>query len=156
MFKFCSCFCFFLSFLLTQESSLAFLKLISYLNKYRTIPRLSLLQLEKKPCAPYFFIYYCPSVAKVKSKMIFSTLNSALLTNIKDLGIEISKRIEIDSPGLLKSITSVELSSTKVSFPDELTEEKLSTEITPPTTQQAKSFSKPARPGAGHPRLIRK
>ena len=83
--------------------------------------------------------------------MIFSTLNSALLTNIKDLGIEISKRIEIDSPGLLKSITSVELSSTKVSFPDELTEEKLSTEITPPTTQQAKSFSKPARPGAGHP-----
>ena len=91
----------------------------------------------------YVFIYCCPMAAKVKLKMLYSTVNKAAIGAIEQAGVKIAKKVEIESPS-------------------ELSEEDLMTELHPmPRASSSQKltgpnkFSKPMRPGKGRPRMTR-
>mmetsp|Transcript_21790 Transcript_21790/g.33859 ORF Transcript_21790/g.33859 Transcript_21790/m.33859 type:complete len:358 (-) Transcript_21790:45-1118(-) len=102
----------------------------------------------------YVFIYCCPMNAKVKLKMLYSTVNKAAISAIEQVSgvdhadgvsrpVKIAKKVEIESP-------------------NEISEAELMSEVHPATnknsTQKLGSnakFSKPMRPGKGRARMTR-
>jgi twinfilin-like protein len=89
------------------------------------------------------FIYCCPMSAKVKLKMLYSTVNKAAIGAIEETGLKITKKVEVESPS-------------------EITEKDLLLELHPETSKNANKklgqeakFSKPMRPGKGRARMTR-
>ena len=79
--------------------------------------------------------------AKVKLKMLYSTVNKAAIGAIEATGLKIAKKVEIESPS-------------------ELSESELMAELHPVTNKSQKlgsqnKFSKPMRPGKGRARMTR-
>jgi len=96
-------------------------------------------QHEGSNVSPIVFIYSCPNGAKIKAKMLHSTVKSAAIDAAGSQGIKVEKKIE-------------------VSEPSELNEADLLLELHPPTREVStkSSFTRPSRPGRGRPRVTRK
>jgi len=91
----------------------------------------------------HIFIYCCPSSARVKLKMLYSTVNKAAISAIEQTGISITKKIEVESPA-------------------ELGEDRLMEELHPETPDRPSpghpggaKFAKPSRPGRGRARMTK-
>eukprot|EP00761_Pharyngomonas_kirbyi_P013272 gb/GECH01013299.1/.p1 GENE.gb/GECH01013299.1/~~gb/GECH01013299.1/.p1 ORF type:complete len:340 (+),score=97.99 gb/GECH01013299.1/:1-1020(+) len=83
-----------------------------------------------------FFIYSCPEASRIKTRMIYSTTKGAAIMYGNAFEIEPDKKIEVTDA-------------------DELNHTFLYEYLHPPKTTK-KRFRKPARPGKGRARLIRK
>eukprot|EP01098_Paradermamoeba_levis_P004891 TRINITY_DN2085_c0_g1_i1.p1 TRINITY_DN2085_c0_g1~~TRINITY_DN2085_c0_g1_i1.p1 ORF type:complete len:205 (+),score=75.57 TRINITY_DN2085_c0_g1_i1:505-1119(+) len=83
------------------------------------------------------FIYSCPNEAPVKMKMMYSTVKAVAVSCAEEVGFKLDKKMEI-----------TELS--------ELSENYVNEEIHGRVVEEKKAFSKPAKPGKGPARLIRK
>mmetsp|Transcript_7847 Transcript_7847/g.9733 ORF Transcript_7847/g.9733 Transcript_7847/m.9733 type:complete len:337 (-) Transcript_7847:36-1046(-) len=88
---------------------------------------------------PIVFIYSCPQSAKVKAKMLHSTVKSAAIEAAGGQGVKVEKKIE-------------------VSEQSDLNESDLLLELHPPTREvEVKgNFNRPSRPGRGRPRMTRR
>ena len=53
---------------------------------------------EGETVKPIIFVYYCPNDAKVKSKMLYSTVKAAAIDAATQLGVNVAKKIEITEP----------------------------------------------------------
>jgi|ERR1711974_592946 len=84
------------------------------------------------------FIYSCPTGSKVKPRMLYSSVKTTAAAAAEKAGNTIDKKLEITDPE------------------DELKEEDLMFICHPPDVEKKKKFSKPARPGKGGRRLIRR
>lgn len=82
----------------------------------------------------FIFLYYCPDDIKPKLKMFYSTCKQVVVKLCENLGVVLSK--------------SIELSETK-----EITTAAVLEELYPQVAVK-KTFKKPARPGRGNARLI--
>jgi len=93
---------------------------------------------EGQTVRPNVFIYSCPNGAKIKAKMLHSTVKSAAIDAAQGQGVAVEKKIE-------------------VSEPDELNEDELLAELHPPTREVSTKgdFNRPSRPGRGRPRMTR-
>eukprot|EP01156_Anaeramoeba_ignava_P014139 Anaeramoba_ignava/a608336_230.p1 GENE.a608336_230~~a608336_230.p1 ORF type:complete len:339 (-),score=90.71 a608336_230:164-1180(-) len=86
---------------------------------------------------PIIFFFWCPDTAKVKEKMLYSTVKSASLNQAGDVGVVTKKNIEIrDLEDFNESFFIAEL------YPPEK------------TVVKEKKFQKPARAGKGKARLV--
>jgi len=90
---------------------------------------------ENTPHNSTVFIYYCPDSAKVKLKMLYSTVKAVVTGAAEDLGLKIEKKLEITESG-------------------EVNEKYLNSELHQAVSTQANRIDKP-RPG-GKPRMIKK
>ena len=86
--------------------------------------------------AVYVFVYYCPDNIRPKLKMFYSTCKQVCIRLCEQLGVVVSKSLEISERS--------ELSSAAVM------------EALYPTEAVKKTFKKPVRPGRGNARLIGK
>merc|ERR1712137_134323 len=96
-------------------------------------------QHEGSEQAPVIFIYSCTDGAKVKARMLYSTVKAAAIEAANGLGVSVEKKMEISEA-------------------DDLSNSELLTELHPPareiTTKAA--FSRPSRPGRGRARVTKK
>lgn len=85
------------------------------------------------------FVYSCPNDSKVKLKMLYSTVKSAVLVQAEAKGVRVAKKLEIQNPS-------------------EASADAIAAEFGAADSAAAKpaGFEKPSRPGRGAPRLIRK
>jgi len=90
---------------------------------------------ENTPYNQTVFIYYCPDSAKVKLKMLYSTVKAVVTGAAEDLGLKIEKKVEITEP-------------------TEITEKQLNSELHQAGPTANTRIEKP-RP-TGKPRLIKK
>jgi len=85
--------------------------------------------------SPIVFIYSCPNGAKIKAKMLYSTVKAAATGAAEDCGVKIEKKLEISEGS-------------------ELDANLLNSEIHPAENQQTKqAFKRPMKPGRGRPRM---
>jgi len=94
---------------------------------------------EGNTVRPVVFIYSCPNSAKIKAKMLHSTVKSAAIEAAQGQGVKAEKKIE-------------------VSEQSELNEADLLLELHPPTREiEVKgNFNRPSRPGRGRPRMTKR
>lgn len=83
------------------------------------------------------FLYSCPGDSKVKLKMLYSTVKSAVTAQAEAHKITLDKKIEVQTRS-------------------EVSAQALLEELHVQTEQKQSSFSKPTAPGKGQRRLIRK
>ncbi len=80
----------------------------------------------------------CFQSSKVKQKMLYSTVKSAVTSACEKAGAKLDKRLEVEDAAA------------------ELTEARLLDELYGPKKETVATFEKPRAPGRGAPRLIRK
>eukprot|EP01104_Vermistella_antarctica_P000812 TRINITY_DN10922_c0_g1_i1.p1 TRINITY_DN10922_c0_g1~~TRINITY_DN10922_c0_g1_i1.p1 ORF type:complete len:349 (+),score=94.36 TRINITY_DN10922_c0_g1_i1:25-1047(+) len=83
------------------------------------------------------FVYYCPDGAKIKERMLASTVKAPAIAAAEKAGVTIEKKIEITEA-------------------DELNEGDLLTLLHPPEKTVVKRITRPSRPGRGPSRMTRK
>jgi len=89
---------------------------------------------EGKQTSAFVFAYYCPDDIKPKLKMFYSTCKQVVVKVCEQLGVTVTRSLELSEPKELASAAVLE----------ELY----------PQAQAKKVFKKPARPGRGNARLL--
>jgi len=103
-------------------------------------PRFGLVSFPHAGGQTVVFVYSCPNEARVKLKMLYSTVKSAVVTQAEARGLKLEKRVEVQAA-------------------EDANEATIAREFAPASDDSKKSaatFDKPARPGRGAARLIRK
>lgn len=78
-------------------------------------------------CSPLFFIYTCPSTAKVKERMLYAASSRSVQQLAHQIGLKTDNKME--------------------GYPTDMTEENLLAELYP-KVDEIKRFDRPRRPGA--------
>jgi len=95
-------------------------------------------QHDGQEVAPVIFIYSCTDGAKVKARMLYSTVKSAAIEAATTYGITVEKKLEISDP-------------------EDLSESDLLADLHPAAREISvkQAFNRPARPGRGRPRVTK-
>jgi len=94
-------------------------------------------EFEGQRLTSVIFIYSCSNGTPVKQRMLYSTTKAAATDAATSIGIEIAKKLEVNSA-------------------EELTEQAIYDEIHPPKVEEKKAFAKPTKPGKGGRKLVTK